>query len=126
MATALKVLIIEDEPLLRQAFEFLLTSEGYNVKSAKNGKAGLSEMKQYKPDIILLDMVMPIMNGMDFLEQSDIAKQLPDCEVIVLSNLSDTVHLRDVKKYNVAKTLLKANLAPKELVEEVKKLKGGS
>lgn len=125
MVRAQRVLIIEDEKLLLEAFDFLLTSEGYTVRTAKNGKVGLAELNKFKPDIILLDMLMPIMNGMDFLEASDIARVLPKCQVIVLSNLSDTVRLRDVVKYNVVKVILKANLAPKELVAEVRKLNGG-
>ncbi len=63
------------------------------------------------------------MNGMDFLEEADIGKQLPGCKVLVLSNLSDTVQLKDVKNYNVTKILLKANLSPTELVAEVKHIK---
>ncbi len=122
MATKPKVLIVEDEPLLRKAFEFLLSSEGYKISSAKDGKQGLERLKRFKPHVVLLDMLMPIMNGMDFLEESDIAKTLPKCRVIVLSNLSDTVQLKDVKKYNVTKILLKANLSPSELVAEVKQI----
>jgi len=123
MTSAHKILIVEDEPLLRKAFEFLLVSEGYNVKTAKDGKLGLSMLKKYEPDVVLLDMLMPVMNGMDFLENSHVSSNLPNCKIIVLSNLSDTVQLKDVKKYNVTKILLKANLSPVELVNEVKSIK---
>lgn len=123
MAASTRVLIIEDEHLLRQAFEYLLKSEGFNVRSARDGKAGQVVLKKFKPDIILLDMLMPVMNGMDFLENAHVEQMVPDCKVIILSNLSDTVQIRDVKKYNVVKILLKANLAPKELVAEVRKIK---
>ncbi len=123
MTLKTQILIVEDEPLLRKAFEFLLASAGYDVKSAKDGKQGLVILKKYKPNIILLDMLMPVMNGMDFLETANLAKTLPDCKVIILSNLSDSVPLRSVKKYNVCKVLLKANLSPTELIAEVKNLK---
>ena len=123
MTSAAKILIVEDEPLLRKAFEFLLKSEGYKVKTAKDGKLGIGALQTYKPDVVLLDMLMPVMNGMDFLENSNVSAILPDCKIIVLSNLSDTVQLKDVKKYNVHKILLKANLSPNELVNEVKSIK---
>lgn len=116
-----RILVIEDEHLLRKAFEFLLSSEGYEVKSAQDGKHALDQLKKYKPDLILLDMLMPVMNGMEFLEEAKLPETLPGCKVIVLSNLSDTVPLRRVKKYNVSKVLLKSNLAPAELVSEVRK-----
>lgn len=117
-----KILIVEDEELLRKAFEFLLTAEGFKVVTANDGKQGLTALKKSKPDIVLLDMLMPVMNGMDFLESSNIVELLPGSKIIILSNLSDSVRLRDVKKYNVNKVLLKANLSPSELVAEVKKL----
>lgn len=117
-----KILVIEDEPLLLKAFEYLLKSSGYDVEVAKNGMAGLEMTKSFKPDIILLDMLMPIMNGMDYLEAANLAKTLPKSKVIILSNLSDSVHLRDVRKYNVSKILLKASLSPDELVTYIKNM----
>lgn len=117
-----KILVIEDEPLLLKAFEYLLKSSGYDVEVAKNGMSGLEMTKSYKPDIVLLDMLMPIMNGMDYLEAANLAKTLPKSKVIILSNLSDSVHLRDVRKYNVSKILLKASLSPDELVTYIKNM----
>lgn len=114
------ILIVEDEPLLLKAFSYLLSNAGYDVKTAKNGKVGLSITDECEPDIIILDMLMPIMNGMDYLEAANLAKRLPNCKVIILSNLSDSVRLKDVRKYNVSKILLKASLSPDELVTYIK------
>lgn len=117
-----RILIIEDEKPLREAFAFLLESEGYEVSLAENGKVGLQKLRSFKPDLIILDMLMPIMDGREFLEKAHLANGNTRIKTLLLSNLSDPVATRDVRKYGVTESVLKADLSPAELAEKVKKL----
>jgi CheY-like chemotaxis protein len=115
------ILVVEDEAPLREAFEFLLNAEGYSVCVADNGKDGLTMLAKKKPDLILLDMLMPIMNGLEFLQHAKLPTKYPNTRTIVLSNLSDSVTLDDAHKYGVQEVLIKANLSPIDLANIVKK-----
>ncbi len=117
-----RILIIEDEKPLREAFAFLLTSEGYEVLLAENGKAGLKLLKQHVPDLILLDMLMPVMNGLEFLKRANLATDYPATKTLLLSNLSDPITLDNAHLYGVTQTVLKADLSPVDLASAVKKM----
>lgn len=117
-----RILIIEDEKPLREAFAFLLESEGYSVSLAENGKIGLDKLKSDQPDLVLLDMLMPIMNGQEFLQEARIVEQGLPVKVLMLSNLSDPITIDDAHVYGVTDSVLKADLSPVELAARVKKL----
>lgn len=118
-----RILIIEDELPLREAFAFLLQSEGYEVQVAENGKVGLEKLAEFEPDIILLDLLMPVMNGIEFLKaQSKIHNTDIHYKTLVLSNLSDPMTRDDIRDYHVAGVAMKADLSPAELAATVKKL----
>lgn len=120
-----KILIVEDELPLREAFAFLLQSEGYEVQVAENGKVGLEKLKSFHPDIILLDLLMPVMNGIEFLKaQSKQRSSSVQYKTLVLSNLSDPMSRDDIRDFHVAGVAMKADLSPAELAATVKKLVG--
>jgi len=121
-----RVLIIEDEKPLREAFSYLLQSEGFAVELAENGKIGLAKLKTFKPDLILLDMLMPIMDGMTFLKEAQLPEHHPDLKTILLSNLSDAITFDDAHVYGVTTSVLKAELSPAELVTTIKKVLSSS
>lgn len=116
-----RILIIEDEKPLREAFAFLLQSEGYTVELAENGKVGLQKVTTFKPDLILLDMLMPVMNGQEFLKEANL-NSIANTKTLMLSNLSDPITLDDAHVYGVTDSVLKADLSPAELAAKVKKL----
>ena len=115
-----RILIIEDEKPLRDAFAFLLTSEGYEVALAENGKVGVHKLREFKPHLILLDMLMPIMNGLEFLKAVREEALKPELKIVMLSNLSDPITLENAHVYGVDSMVLKAELSPKELAQVVK------
>lgn len=117
-----RILIIEDEKPLRDAFAFLLQSQGFTVDFAENGKIGLEKLRHFKPDLILLDMLMPVMNGQEFLEQANLARQHPHIRTLMLSNLSDPITFDDAHLQGVTDSILKADLSPDELVGVVKRM----
>lgn len=83
-----KILIIEDEPLVVRMYEKSLKFDKHEVISALNGTEGLEKMNSEKPDIVLLDIMMPQMNGMQVLEEMAKDEEIKDIPVIILTNLS--------------------------------------
>jgi CheY-like chemotaxis protein len=117
-----KILIAEDEEILRSAYKQILVHEGFEVFEAANGKEALECLIKNKPDLILLDILMPEMNGLEFLEKADIKTNYPKVKVIAFSNLSDQHKLESMIKLGVSKNVLKSSLSPKELANTVKEL----
>lgn len=121
-----RILIVEDEKPLREAFAYLLQSEGFIVELAENGKIGLQKLGNFKPDLILLDMLMPVMNGKDFLQAAKLVSNHPTAKTLMLSNLSDAISFEDATTYGVTDSVLKADLSPADLAALAKKLLSGS
>jgi len=83
-----KILIIEDEPLVARVYEKSLRFKNYDVVTARNGKEGLEMIKSEKPDLVLLDVMMPEMNGIQVLEAAMIDPETKDIPIVMLTNLS--------------------------------------
>jgi DNA-binding response OmpR family regulator len=121
MSRMQRILIVEDEKPLREAFTYLLKSEGFEVDWAENGRLALAKLSSFEPDLILLDMLMPVMDGMSFLKEAHLPAEHPQVKTLMLSNLSDAITFDDAHEYGVAGSVLKADLSPMQLVEVVKK-----
>ena len=114
-----KILIIEDEVILLSIITDKLRNEGYEVEVATNGEEGLKKAKETNPDLILLDLVMPKMNGFEFIA---VLKEDPDVgntPIIVLSNSGYAVEIEKLKVLGVEDYLVKANFSPQEVMEKV-------
>lgn len=116
------ILIVEDENALRDVYAMLFDFEKFKVYEAANGKIALKHLRSVKPDVILLDVLMPVMGGIEFLEAAEIKKNYPDVKVLVLSNLSDPKTRERVENLGASKYMLKAGVAPAELVKAVAQL----
>ncbi len=118
-----RVLVVDDEPSLRQLYVEMLTSEGYEVKEAGNGQEGLVVCASFKPQLILLDLMMPIMNGIAMLQKLRESPEFKDLPVIVLTNAGDVDSMRDAKFFGNARAfLIKANVTPQDILNNVKTL----
>ena len=119
-----KILFIEDESALQKTFGEILGQEGYETISALDGETGLRLAKGRKPDLILLDLILPKVNGFDVLKELKEDPETKDIPVIILTNLEDA---RDVEKAIElgAKTYLsKAQYNLEDVVGKVKKALG--
>lgn len=115
-----KIAIVEDDQAISQMYRFKFEAEGYKVETAENGELGLALAKQMKPDIILLDLMMPIMTGEEMLaalRKSDWGK---DTKVIVLTNRGEQEIPPEVKTLGVSAVILKADMTPRQVAEIVK------
>lgn len=118
--TAGKVLIIEDEETLSQMYALKFDREGFAVETAPDGLTGLELAKKSKPDIILLDIIMPQLDGFTVLEKIKEDDNLKDIPVIMLTNLGQTEDLKKGEKMGAKDYLVKANCTPQDVVNKVK------
>lgn len=116
-----KIAIIEDDQAISQMYRFKFEAEGYTVQTAENGKLGLELAENMKPDIILLDLMMPEMTGDQMLTQ---LRKLPwgkDIKVIILTNMGEQEIPEALKQLGVSDVILKADMTPRQVAELVKK-----
>ena len=117
-----KILIVEDEMALLKVYVMLFGMQNFEVHEASNGKIALDLLDKINPDIIVLDILMPVMGGLEFLEVSQVKIKNPKTKILVLSNLSDPETLNRIKELGADKYLLKASVSPGKLVTAVNEL----
>lgn len=116
------VLIVDDEVVLSTAYELALSKAGFTVYVAERGQQGLELVEKHHPQLILLDMLMPEMNGIDFLNTLREKKLLKTTKVIAFSNIDNPEVVTAAKKAGATDYLLKVNYTPHEVTELVAKL----
>jgi DNA-binding response OmpR family regulator len=117
-----KIAIIEDDQAISQMYRFKFEGEGYDVQTAENGKLGLELTENMKPDIILLDLMMPEMTGDVMLEKLRATSWGKDTRVIILTNMGEQEIPTKVKELGVSGVILKADMTPRQVADVVKKL----
>ena len=118
---ATKIAIIEDDQAISQMYRFKFEAEGYDVQTAENGILGLRLAENMKPDIILLDLMMPEMTGDQMLAKMRQTAWGKDIKVIILTNMGEQEIPETVKQLNVSGVILKADMTPRQVAELVKK-----
>lgn len=116
-----KILIIEDEEILLDLLNKKLTQEGYQVDIAKDGQEGLAKLKAEKPDLVLLDIVMPKMGGFELIEEINKDKKLKGLPIIIISNSGQPVELDRARELGVSDWLIKTDFSPQDVIDKVKK-----
>lgn len=122
---ARKVLLVEDDEILADVLHQKLKHEGYEVALARDGKAGLERMRALKPDLVLLDIVMPQMNGYEVLEEKFKDIEIRSIPVIVISNSGQPVEISRTTALGAVDHLVKAHISPEEVMAKVR-LYGGA
>ncbi len=114
------IVIIEDDPVISQMYRMKLESDGFSVHVATNGKDGIAIVEKVKPDLILLDMQMPGMNGDEALSEirkHDWGKHIP---VIILTNLGEEEAPKHLRSLGIESYIVKADLTPRQVVDRIK------
>jgi len=117
-----KILIIDDEDQLLQALVKKLTKEGFEVFTASDGKEGLLETAKNSPDLILLDLILPVMDGMTFLEKLRDTEKFKDTPVLVLTNLDDSRKVEESQRHGATDYLVKTAWTLDDIVSKVNKI----
>jgi len=115
-----KIAIIEDDAAISQMYRLKFESENYTVETAENGKLGLQLAEKMKPDIILLDLMMPEMNGDEMLMQLRKTSWGKNIKVIILTNMGESEAPDTLKDLGVSSFIVKANMTPRQVAELVK------
>jgi len=116
-----KILIVEDEEILTSLLGKKLTNEGYEVSIAKDGEEGLKVIQEIKPDLILLDIVMPKMGGFEVMAEMAKDEKLKKIPVIVISNSGQPVEIDRAQELGAKDWLVKAEFDPQEVIDKVVK-----
>jgi CheY-like chemotaxis protein len=116
---AKKILLVEDEEIMINLLKRKLAAENYEVSVAKDGEEGLRTMKEIKPDLVLLDIVMPKMGGFEVMEKMQEEKALTKIPVIVISNSGQPVELDRAQKLGAKDWLIKTEFDPQEVIDKV-------
>ncbi len=116
------MLLIEDDDIIIKLLSKRIEKSGYLVTIARNGKEGIKAMQEHKPDLILLDMLMPVLDGFGVLEYMKNAGLLPNLPVIIISNSGQPVEIERALKLGVRDYLVKLNFNPNELIEKIKRI----
>jgi DNA-binding response OmpR family regulator len=121
-----KVMIVDDDPLMVRMYQKKLTNDGYDVMTAGDGMEALEKLESQKPDLILLDIMMPKLNGLDTLKKIKADSKTKDIPVIMLTNVgaSDEDADRGLELGAVA-YLVKAGNRPADVVSKIKEVLGG-
>lgn len=114
-----KILIVEDEVTLSEAYHTLLKQAKYEVLVAHDGKDALEKVKDFDPNLILLDLRMPILDGVGFLKEYDMIHKHPDVKVIVFSNYDMQDEIDEAYRLGADRYILKAWASPREILNLV-------
>ncbi len=115
-----KILIIEDEKILAEMYYDKFLSSGYNVILAQTAEEGIEEARKEKPDLILLDILLPRMNGIDFVEAFKKEKDIINAPIVAFSNYDDPETKKRAAELGVKDYLIKTNYTPEEIVNKVR------
>jgi len=119
MVSKIKVLIVEDEESLSQMYSLKFTKEGFQVETALDGESALNKVVEFKPDFILLDVILPKIDGFAVLEQVRKDSKSRDIPVVMLTNLGQTEDHEKGEKLGADDYLVKANCTPMDVVNKV-------
>ncbi len=119
---AQKILIIEDDQAISQMYRIKFEAEEYAVETAENGKLGLALAESMKPDIILLDLMMPEMNGDEMLAKLRKTAWGKNIKVVILTNMGEAEIAEHVLKLSIEGFVLKAQYTPSQVVDKVKEI----
>jgi len=122
MASKVKILLVEDDNLLVRMYQDKLESDGYEVAVSEDGEQGLKACKKDKPDLVLLDIMMPKVNGFEMLKQMKEDKGLKTIPVVLLTNLGGKDDAQRGLEMGAVAYLIKSDYTPDEIIKKIKEI----
>lgn len=117
-----KILVVDDSPALLELYDFTLSSEGHKVETAKDGVDALNKIKKEKPDLILLDILMPNKDGFETLEELKKEKETSSIPVLLLTNVDEQSKVEHGMKLGATDYIVKFQQTPNQVVEEIRQV----
>ena len=119
---AKKILIVEDDKFLRELIARKLTDEGFEIIEAVDGEEGIKKIKETKPDLVLLDLILPSIDGFEVLSRVKGDASLTSIPIIILSNLGQKEEVEKGLDLGAVDYLIKAHFTPGEIIEKIKNI----
>jgi len=116
------ILLVEDDPFLIDIYSRQLQKEGFKVDIAVDGQMALDKITNTYPDLLLLDLMLPKMNGWEVLKKARINPKSKNVKVVIISNLDQREYADAIKDLEVLKYFLKISTTPKEIAEAIKEI----
>ena len=120
-----KIVLVEDDPLLIDIYSTKFKEEGFEVSVVDRGDAAVPHIAKEKPDLVVLDIVLPQQDGWDILKTIKSSDKTKDIKVVILSNLGQKEEIEKGMALGAAGYLIKAHHTPSEVVREIKKILAG-
>jgi DNA-binding response OmpR family regulator len=118
------IVLVEDDEFLAELYATKLNMDGYEISLAADGEKGLKLIKEKKPDLVLLDIILPKMDGFEVLRQMKEDSEVKDTPVILLTNLSQKDEVKKGLDMGAHDYLIKAHFMPSEVVKKIKNIIG--
>lgn len=116
------ILVVEDDKFLRELMTQKLTREGFQISQAVDGEEGIKKIKEEKPGLVLLDLILPGIDGFEVLSRVKGDPDISNTPVIILSNLGQREDIERGMKMGAADYLIKAHFTPGEIIEKIKNI----
>lgn len=114
-----KILVVEDDQDLNRAYGIILRHEGHDVVAAFDGQEALDKLADFTPDLILLDLLMPVMGGLEFLQQWSGTKKNPHAKVLIFTNMENSPEVAEAYKLGAHRCIIKSWTAPHNLAKVI-------
>ncbi len=114
-----RILVVEDDHDLNRAYCIILRHEGHEVVEASDGKEALEKLTSFKPDLILLDLLMPVMGGLEFLQQWNALANNKSVKVLIFTNMENSPEVAEAYKLGAHRCIIKSWTAPHNLARVV-------
>jgi CheY-like chemotaxis protein len=122
----MNILVVDDDKMLREAYSLILSAAGHSVSTAYDGLNALKKYKNKEPDLILLDMMMPNLDGLGFLKQLYDSNEKQEARIIIFSNLSESDKIDEAMTLGAEKHITKSQMTPQELILQIKEMFPGA
>lgn len=114
-----RILIVEDDRDLNKAYCIILRHAGHEVVAAFDGKEALAKLTDFDPELVLLDLLMPIMGGLEFLQKWSTAKRRKDVKILIFTNMENSPEITEAYKLGASRCIIKSWTAPHNLAKVV-------
>lgn len=114
-----RILVVEDDHDLNKAYSIILRHEGHDVVEAFDGKEAIKKLEGFEPDLILLDLLMPIMGGLEFLQRSELPKKHKKTKVLIFTNMENSPEVAEAYKLGAHRCIIKSWTAPHNLARVI-------
>lgn len=123
--TPAKILIVEDDRYISKMYQLKLSLDGFDVQLADNGRIGIEKVKEFHPDIVLTDILMPEMDGFDVIKAIKADNEFSNIPILIMSNLGQEDHIKKGLELGALGYIVKSQYTPSRVVDKIKEVLAG-